>query len=177
MADGKNSKTIFLVRHAQSEQNIATARLESGEVGALGDIIRLGHDAPVSSTGRDQLNEASRALAGFSAEHAVELVVHSPYQRAAETAKAIFAAHPKPMIVLPALHERTVTEYLFPWMLDARIAQVRAWIDAREEQCIALVGHGQWFKRCCGAPAVQPNVSIIRSIYTSAAGFVASGVA
>ena len=33
-----DEKTVYLVRHAQSEQNIATARLEKGDVGALGDL-------------------------------------------------------------------------------------------------------------------------------------------
>ena len=61
-------------------------------------------------------------------------------------------------------------------MLDARIAEVRRWLDSREERVIALVGHGQFFKRCLKAPGVQHNVSIIESSY-SAAGFTPSSLA
>ena len=171
-AAGNAPKTVFLVRHAQSEQNVATARLSRGEVGALGDIIQLGHDAPVSAAGAEQLAAAATRLDGFASRHAIELVAHSPYARAVATARALFSGHPKPLVLLPPLHERTVAEYFFPWMLDARIQQVRDWLDSRDERCIALVGHGQFFKRCLQASSVQPNVSILRSTYSSSEGFV-----
>ena len=44
-ADGA-TKTVFLVRHAQSEQNVASARFAEGEVSALIDIASIGYDAP-----------------------------------------------------------------------------------------------------------------------------------
>ena len=53
------NKTVFLVRHAQSEQNVATARLASGDVSALIDIGAIGYDAPLSRQG-----EASCMLKG-----------------------------------------------------------------------------------------------------------------
>ena len=52
-----DEKVVFLVRHAQSEQNVATARLERGELSALGSILKLGYDAPVSDTGKQQLED------------------------------------------------------------------------------------------------------------------------
>ena len=172
MAD-PDVKTVYLVRHAQSEQNIATAKLERGDVGALADIVRLGYDAPCSARGKEQLAEAASKLNGFAKNQGIELVAHSPYQRAVATAKALFAGHPQPFALLPSLHERTLTEYLFPSLLHARIQKVRDWLDTRPETCIALVGHGQWFQHAVGAARVQPNVSIIRTKYSRATGFVA----
>ena len=167
------TKTVFLVRHAQSEQNVASARFAEGDVSALVDIAMLGYDAPLSKQGEAQLREASVALDGFAAQRGIALVAHSPYQRAVQTARALFAAFPRPLVQLPSLHERTMTEYFFPWLLDQRVAQVRSWLDAREERVIALVGHGAFFARCLGASRVQPNVSIVEATYSPAAGFVA----
>lgn len=104
-------KTVFLVRHAQSEQNVATAKLAAGKAGALADIVALGYDAPLSKEGERQLQAAAASLKGFSAQHGIELVAHSPYQRAARTAKALFSD--RPMVELPPLHERTVSEYVW----------------------------------------------------------------
>ena len=168
-----SEKVVFLVRHAQSEQNVATARLGRGDVKALGDIIRIGYDAPLSDTGRQQLETAATKLDGFATQHGIEVVVHSPYIRAVETAKTIFAGFiGKPFVELLPLHERTVPEYFFPSMLQARITQVREWLDSRPEGVVALVGHGQFFKHCINAPNVQPNVSIIRTTYSKTTGFV-----
>ena len=168
-----DEKTVYLVRHAQSEQNIATARLEKGDVGALGDLVRLGFDAPVSAEGRQQLTTAARSLDGFANQHKIEIVAHSPYQRAVTTAMALFSGHHRPLELLPPLHERTIAEYLFPSLLDNRIRQVCEWLNGREERVIALVGHGQFFKRCIGAPgAVQPNVSILETKYSREGGFL-----
>ena len=120
------TKTVFLVRHAQSEQNVASARFAEGDVSALVDIAMLGYDAPLSKQGEAQLREASVALDGFAAQRGIALVAHSPYQRAVQTARALFAAFPRPLVQLPSLHERTMAEYFFPWLLDQRVAQVRA---------------------------------------------------
>lgn len=76
------TKTVFLVRHAQSEQNVASARFSEGDVSALVDIAMLGYDAPLSKQGESQLREASVALDGFAAQRGIALVAHSPYQRA-----------------------------------------------------------------------------------------------
>ena len=165
-ADGA-TKTVFLVRHAQSEQNVASARFAEGEVSAL-----IGYDAPLSKQGESQLREASVALDGFAAQRGIALVAHSPYQRAVHTARTLFAGFPQPLVQLPPLHERTMTEFFFPFLLDRRVAEVCSWLDAREERVIALVGHGAFFARCLGASRVQPNVSIVETTYSPAAGFV-----
>ena len=170
-ADGA-VKTVFLVRHAQSEQNVASARFAEGDISALIDIAAIGYDAPLSKQGESQLREASLALDGFAAQRGIALVAHSPYQRAVHTARSLFAEFPRPLVQLPPLHERTMSEFFFPFLLDRRVAQVCSWLDAREERVIALVGHGAFFARCLGASTVQPNVSIIEATYSPAAGFV-----
>ena len=166
-----DERTVYLVRHAQSQQNVATAKLAGGNITALADLIMLGYDAPLSSEGEMQLQTAAVSLKDFAQQQGVALVAHSPYQRAVHTARAVFPAQTQRMVELPSLHERTISEYFCPWLLDARVAAVRQWLDGREEKVIALVGHGQFFKRCLGARGVQPNVAIVQTVYSAQGGF------
>ena len=160
-ADGA-VKTVFLVRHAQSEQNVASARFAEGDISALIDIAAIGYDAPLSKQGESQLREASLALDGFAAQRGIALVAHSPYQRAVHTARSLFAEFPRPLVQLPPLHERTMSEFFFPFLLDRRVAQVCSWLDAREERVIALVGHGAFFARCLGPRLCSPTFPSLR---------------
>ena len=182
--ESAETKSVFLVRHAQSQQNVATARFfEHGDAAALGMLLRLGYDAPLSDAGQSQLEDAAKKLDGrqeksFAERNGVELVACSPYSRAADTAAAIFPRFAN-FCTLPALVERSVTEYFFPQRMDARIDEVKSWLDGRQEKVIALVGHGQFFKRCMGkerppgmgSGEVQANVSIIKCTYSATAGF------
>ena len=172
-----DEKVIFLVRHAQSLQNVATARFFStGDAKALGTILRLGYDAPLSDEGKEQLRKAATSLetSKFTSNHQIELVAHSPYQRALATAQALFPSFvgSSRMQLLPNLHERTLPEYFFSFWMDSRIDDVKRWLDGRSERVIALVGHGQFFKRCLESHAVQPNVSIVECRYSPRSGFV-----
>ena len=84
MATTDDEKTIFLVRHAQSLQNVATAKFfQTGDASALGTILRLGYDAPLSTEGKEQLQKAATTLetSNFASRRQIELVAHSPYQR------------------------------------------------------------------------------------------------
>jgi phosphohistidine phosphatase SixA len=178
--DASVPKTVYLVRHAQSEQNVASQIFfESGDAKALGTMLRLGYDAPLSEAGRVQLDDASRKLASggdanFAKQRGIQLVATSPYVRAIDTAKALFpnfAASSTGLVVVPAMHERTLSEYFFPRLLAARVDEVRRWLDSRPERVLALVGHGQFFRMCLGTSHVQHNASIVECSYSSTDGF------
>ena len=168
-------KTLYLVRHAQSEQNVAQARCAAGDLSALGRIALLGYDAPLSSAGLSQLSLARESLRDFVASRRVELVAHSHYQRAVATARELFGGRiASPLLTLPFLHERTIAEWLVPPLMDGRIEELKAWLDRREEGVVVLVGHGQFFKRALKLPDTQPNVSIMTCTYTPGEGFGAA---
>ena len=113
-ADGTSSdasKTVYFIRHAESEQNVAMRRLKRGEMKVLFWLAYIGVAAPLSAYGRTQLEgaPAKLAAAGFGQ---IELVAHSPYMRARQTAAELFREPPFsaiPQIELEWLHERTVT--------------------------------------------------------------------
>ena len=74
-----------------------------------------------------------------------------------------------------AQHSTALRHAKSPCMLTTLrvpIWQVSDWLDSRDESCIALVGHGQFFKRALRLDDVQPNVSIIRATYSRREGFV-----
>lgn len=159
----KQPKTLFLVRHAESEQNVATRALRTGQRGAATRIIELGWDAPLSAGGREQLEHARETLKNFVNEHQIELVVHSPLVRAADTARALFGG--SEMLELDFLYERSLSEYFVPWLLDYRIGRFASWLATRTERRICVVGHGQYFKRATRAESVQRNVGIVRCAF------------
>lgn len=166
-------KQVFLIRHAQSEQNVATARLHQGHVSSLLRLASLGHDAPLSAAGQAQLAAARQAM--VASDHrldgvGVELVAHSPLQRARDTALALFGGGPTPMVEMPTLYERTAWETFASSSFDRRIAGVCAWLHGRNETRIALVGHGQFFKRALGLDAVQDNVAVLECSFSPTCG-------
>jgi phosphohistidine phosphatase SixA len=184
MAPGPEEKRVYLVRHAQSQQNVAVAQLYfNGDIAALGRVLRLGYDAPLSEAGTVQLQDAAEKLGanqadgGFAKERGIELVAHSPYQRAKHTAQALFPQFfgTERMVELPPMHERTIPEYFFPALMEERVRQVRQWIEGRRERTLALVGHGQFFKMCMGGDRKQlRNVSIMETTYNAETGFTAA---
>ena len=53
-ADGTSSdasKTVYFIRHAESEQNVAMRRLKRGEMKVLFWLAYIGVDAPLSAYG------------------------------------------------------------------------------------------------------------------------------
>ena len=90
-----------MVRHAQSEANVASARLGAGEVSAIWPFLTMGADAPLSDMGRQQLAAAHAQLVGFIEERGVQLIAHSPLVRAQQTAHALFGDCGAPLVELP----------------------------------------------------------------------------
>ena len=90
-----------MVRHAQSEANVASARLGAGEVSAIWPFLTMGADAPLSDMGRQQLAAAQAQLIGFIEDRGVQLIAHSPLVRAQQTAHALFSGCGAPFVELP----------------------------------------------------------------------------
>ncbi|HEX8784679.1 MAG TPA: histidine phosphatase family protein [Telluria sp.] len=86
--DQKWPQEIWLVRHGQSAGNVARDAAEAA-AGLLVDIAERDVDVPLSELGRRQ----SQALAGWFAalprDQQPNVVLHSPYVRAAQTAALV----------------------------------------------------------------------------------------
>ena len=135
---------------------------------ALADIVALGYDSPLSALGEQQAADAAPRGATLVKDRGVQVVAHSPLQRAHATAIGFFAKTSVPLVRLPFLYERTLTEWAARPLMDLRIAELGAWLEHRPEQTIAVVGHGQYFERLGRRDGVQANASVLE--YTFSGG-------
>lgn len=103
-------KRLWLVRHGQSQGNIA--RDAAHEAGAsVIDLDLRDVDVPLSDLGHEQAQAAGRWFAALPEDEKPEVLLSSPYVRAKQTAEAICAAGglvggAKPTIIDERLRER-----------------------------------------------------------------------
>ncbi|MFM6847536.1 MAG: histidine phosphatase family protein [Terrabacter sp.] len=79
---------LVLVRHGESLGNLADAEARRRGLGRL-ELETRDPDTPLSDTGRQQAHVLGRALAGLDPAKQPEVVLSSPYARAAETAHVV----------------------------------------------------------------------------------------
>jgi broad specificity phosphatase PhoE len=98
---------LVLVRHAESVGNVANTRALERRAERL-DLELRDADVPLSETGRRQADAVGHLLADLDDEHSPDLVVCSPYRRAAETAERALAVwgSDRELIVDERLRER-----------------------------------------------------------------------
>jgi broad specificity phosphatase PhoE len=167
-------KTVFLVRHAESEENEkmvhllnAGRSLKSFRVPLRRDAKQgmkfvagclAGHyDAPLSEKGRQQCQVMGETLTKkkFLEQHDIQLIIHSPLQRARDTCQAMLGkssqtSHssndsdgdtPLEVYQLDSLQESTPMEQVMgkEKALRPRITEFEAWIAKREETTITVV--------------------------------------
>ncbi|CAK9011578.1 Uncharacterized protein SCF082_LOCUS11153 [Durusdinium trenchii] len=176
-------KTLFLIRHAESMENEklgslkkffhSIGRLELPEwahfyhgVSIVGEPSLV--DSTLSTKGKKQVERLTEILReeNFVDAHGVELVMHSPLIRAAETAKAVFHSMPKetadhfPRFVEPLIREKFISEWVNLGGLDKRIADFAASLVERSEERIVVVGHSQYFRRMLGQEKKMSNCDV-----------------
>ena len=84
---------IWLVRHGQSAGNVARDAAEAAS-GLLIDIAERDVDVPLSKLGERQSQALGSWFGALPDEARPTVVLHSPYVRAAETARLIMAGMP-----------------------------------------------------------------------------------
>ena len=86
--DQKWPQEIWLVRHGQSAGNVARDAAEAAK-GLMIDIAERDVDVPLSDLGVRQAQALAQWFAAMSDEQRPNIVLHSPYLRAAETARIV----------------------------------------------------------------------------------------
>ena len=79
---------LVLVRHGESLGNVADARAREQGSGRL-DLDTRDPDTPLSEQGQQQADVLARTVAGWQASEQPEVVISSPYARAAQTARLV----------------------------------------------------------------------------------------
>ena len=82
---------LYLVRHGQSQGNVARDRSEAEGLATIGIDMR-DVDVPLSDLGHQQADAAGRWFAALPDSEKPEVILSSPYLRARQTARAICEA-------------------------------------------------------------------------------------
>lgn len=180
-------KTIYLIRHAESEEN---RRLEcftrsikglvSFQLPSKGDVqssmqllnISAQIDSHVSPLGQRQISQLRKRLDSdaFIEKMGIQMVVHSPLLRARQTSEGMLDSvsggnkHTSisRVVELDILKEKTPMEWL-PMHKGAfarRIFEFEKWLMEQPEDVIAVVGHSQYFKSLLGLPKKFKNCDV-----------------
>lgn len=180
MARTSSTKIIYFIRHAESVENLkhqslhrVMADLQRATIPNPEDVKRIvelldiaSHvDTPVSPTGKHQIKDVAMQLrqANFVEDSRIALVVHSPLQRAQETAEGLLECRAKQcqaptvqrVVQLDVLRERTPDECWIPWRkaeYNARRQAFLEWLIAQPESVVAVVGHSEYFRSLLHLP-------------------------
>lgn len=116
-------------------------------------------DTPLSDVGQKQVC-AQRAIlnsTGFITTNNIELIVHSPLQRARDTCMGLFADSQGPDVLTrprveehPELYEKSIREHLRLSRMGPRVDAFVQWLLDRPEQRICVVGHSAFFRKMIG---------------------------
>ena len=96
---------IWLVRHGQSAGNVARDAAEAA-AGLMIDIAERDVDVPLSELGVEQSHALGRWFAALAPERRPNVVLHSPYLRAADTARILIAEMGPPSMMAVQVDER-----------------------------------------------------------------------
>jgi len=178
MEDGgdktENVKVIYLIRHAQSEENRRIGSLKESfravkhfsfpKVSDLTTAMQLFNipaqvDSDVSELGGNQIKKLAESLQkdNFLESHRIKVVAHSPLKRARQTSEGMLGCgsslETKPasvdrVIELEILTEKSPSEWIpgNNGALQKRMNDLKAWLLEQPEEKICLVGHSQYFK-------------------------------
>lgn len=170
-------KTVYLIRHAESEENRRIASLSritgslynfslpsSKDIFSATALLNVPAqvDSDVSPVGEQQIEHVAIKLKDddFLAKHGISLVAHSPLKRARQTAEGMLGCAAPDTMKFPItqveetslLIEKTPAEWL-PYnsaSLASRIGAFEEWLGEQPHDSIAIVGHSQFFKAMLG---------------------------
>jgi broad specificity phosphatase PhoE len=173
----RSIKTVYLIRHAESEENRRIASLSrvtgslykfslpsSKDIFSASTLLNVPAqvDSDVSSVGERQIQDVAIKLKDddFLAKHNISLVAHSPLKRARQTAEGMLGCAAPDTMTAPVIKveetslliEKTPAEWL-PYnsgSLASRIGAFEAWLGKQPHDSIAIVGHSQFFKAMLG---------------------------
>mmetsp|Transcript_25751 Transcript_25751/g.47061 ORF Transcript_25751/g.47061 Transcript_25751/m.47061 type:complete len:207 (+) Transcript_25751:108-728(+) len=178
------TKTVFLIRHAESRNNVdkrETARLfrrlcrgilpSCAQLRHMLALLKVEMNSSLSSYGQAQVARQHETLssANFIGTSGVQLIVHSPLVRAKETCSRLFPEQTVPMMEHSELFEKDIGEHLGWRRLSSRVRSFEEWLEARSESHIVIVGHSAFFR--CMVPGIKPkNVEVWKAEFDAGSG-------
>lgn len=161
-------KQVFLVRHAQSIENVALQNMVDGfyRIGRLQSptpeqyaaarhlIFNHDKDADVSERGLEQIADLRALLERDNWWHSVkpDAIFCSPLVRARKTCLGILTSEEDRarVQVLDCLREVTPYETIFPSTFKMRIREFERLLRNTSAETVVVVGHSQYFRSMLG---------------------------
>lgn len=177
---GAEGKTIFLIRHAESTNNVSK-RIAAETLGSLkwpslqdwktmAPMITFPMNTELSEEGQKQVERQADILLkdGFVARERPELIVHSPLLRAKATCMNIFSRYDVPIQEHPELYETSLGEHFAQHTgigskITPRLDNFTSWLQQREESVIVVVGHSGFFRKLVRPEKHLDNISVWRA--------------
>lgn len=177
MSSTTSTKTLILIRHAQSEENVKVIDLCDGierirrgilppwrTVKNTLSLLQLAVESPVSPLGRRQILDMRMILndTTFWQRIKPDIVVCSPLSRARDTCEGVLPTDRTGVTVkvLDDLEEATPYEHVFSKTLMLRIDRFKRWLRTCDEETIVVVGHSQYFKKMLGQKTLMRNCDV-----------------
>eukprot|EP01083_Nonionella_stella_P091698 256406_1 len=174
-------KTVFLVRHAQSQNNcdkqhattaweqLKRFQLPTSEqfYGAL-NMLKFDMNTPLTETGCKQVEQGSEWVekTKFLEENKVDTILASPLQRACSTCHGLFEIQANqlgiPIRTCEQIMEQRAAEYVL-YDIRNRTRQFTEWLAHQPENVFVLVSHSIFLRQMLGTPTYFTNGSIWRS--------------
>ena len=183
-ASGKQKrKTLILVRHAQSVENVKVIDLCDGiermknwqlptwrQIKSTFSLLSLTRDSLVSELGKRQISDMHDILADEKFwKRKVDRIICSPLTRAIDTCNGILPLEKEGLKVeiLDDLEEATIYEHIFSRTLLERIDRFKRWLANTEEEVIVIVGHSQYFKKMLQLKTLMRNCDVWQCEFSS----------
>ena len=176
----QTSKTLILIRHAQSAENVTVHHVCEGissirncclpswkALESLGGLLSLVESNPkLSKLGTRQIKDMHMILrdADFWTRFRPDIVVCSPLTRAQETCQGVLppinGSTDLKVEIMADLTEASPYEHVFSKTLMERIERFKGWLTNCEHETIVVVGHSQYFKKMLDQPTLMRNVDV-----------------
>jgi broad specificity phosphatase PhoE len=180
-------KTVVLIRHSQSNENVKVVRMFEGlnrlrnlkpptlqQIGSTLSIASLTVDSLVSPLGRRQILDMHMILRDqkFWERQKFDLILCSPLIRAQETCEGLLPEKREGIVVMTRadLEEATPFEHVFSGGLVTRIEHFKRWLATRKEEKILIIGHSQYFKRMLGQTSLMRNCDVWQCNFATDSG-------
>eukprot|EP00980_Cylindrotheca_fusiformis_P015206 scaffold4222_cov115-Cylindrotheca_fusiformis.AAC.2 len=191
-------KTVFLIRHAESDENRRTASLKKSLMGlgratlptradmtAIKELLNIPAqvDSNVSESGNQQIMLMREKLKqdNFMVSADIKLVVHSPLIRARETSAGMLGcvtpdtklAPVERVVETALLSEMSPYEWtpMYRGQFKRRVAEFEKWLSEQPEDSIAIVGHSEFFKSMLGLDFKFANCDVWQLTFNQSAAF------
>jgi phosphohistidine phosphatase SixA len=180
---GKKKKTLILIRHAQSVENVKVIDLCDGiqriknfqfptlqQILSTLSLLSLTVDSKVSELGKRQICDMKKILHDENFwKRKIDLIVCSPLSRAQDTCNGILPSDNGgvKVVTLDDLEEATIYEHIFSSTLMKRIENFKRWLVEAEEETIVIVGHSQYFKKMLQLKNLMRNCDVWQCDFSS----------